>query len=116
MTSGGCIRRRQAWAFVSSEGDPTVQTVRKLVAGLGVAIVAALPHLADASNDSARNHPTGRGVVITHSAGTFSWLARPAVAPAALTPTKARLQRQIGRGSWICSPAGFGRGSRCYSN
>jgi len=24
--------------------------------------------------------------------------------------------RQIGNGSWICSPAGFGKRSRCYSN
>lgn len=24
--------------------------------------------------------------------------------------------RQMGNGSWICSPAGFGKRSRCYSN
>lgn len=24
--------------------------------------------------------------------------------------------RQMGRGSWICSPAGFGQRSRCYRN
>ncbi|EEW26441.1 hypothetical protein [Rhodobacter ferrooxidans] len=27
-----------------------------------------------------------------------------------------RLARQLGRGSYICSPAGFGKRSRCYSN
>lgn len=90
--------------------------VRKLAVGLGVTILVALPQLSHASSDAARNHAPTRGVVATGSAGTFDWMAKPVVTRAAYTPATARIQRQIGRGSWICSPAGFGRGSRCYSN
>lgn len=55
-------------------------------------------------------------------AGGFDWLAKR---PAARTPAGAQVQlasagralpRQIGRGSWICSPAGFGQKSRCHAN
>jgi hypothetical protein len=47
----------------------------------------------------------------------FDWLAKKA----ALVPTRFNLDpapvpTQIGKGSFICSPAGFGHKSRCYSN
>ena len=47
----------------------------------------------------------------------FDWMAKKtAVIPArfSLDPVPARAQ--IGNGSYICSPAGFGHRSRCYSN
>jgi hypothetical protein len=49
----------------------------------------------------------------THTAANgFDWLAKADAAPVAPT----RVRQQVGRGSYICSPAGFGRKSRCYSN
>lgn len=49
----------------------------------------------------------------THTAANgFDWLAKAESTPAATVT----IRRQIGRGSYICSPAGFGRKSRCYSN
>jgi hypothetical protein len=48
----------------------------------------------------------------TTAANGFDWLAKAEAAPA----TTVTVRRQIGRGSYICSPAGFGRKSRCYSN
>jgi hypothetical protein len=47
----------------------------------------------------------------------FDWHAKPERAQKiryAVPP--ARVAQQIGYGSYICSPAGFGRKSRCYSN
>jgi len=51
-------------------------------------------------------------------AGGFDWLAkrRPAEAQVQLASAGRALPRQIGRGSWICSPAGFGQKSRCHAN
>ena len=51
----------------------------------------------------------------------FDWLAkRPSATPASaqvyLASMDGALPRQIGRGSWICSPAGFGKKSRCHAN
>ena len=49
--------------------------------------------------------------------GAFNWLAKPnAAVLVRYEPVAPRIARQIGNGSWICSPAGFGRKSRCYSN
>lgn len=50
-------------------------------------------------------------------AGGFDWLAgRRPVAQVQLASAGRALPRQIGRGSWICSPAGFGQTSRCHAN
>ncbi|MGP3697276.1 hypothetical protein [Rhodobacter sp. NSM] len=89
---------------------------RMIFARLGLALLLAAPQLAEASNDTTRNQAPARGVVQTRSAGTFDWLAKPVVTRAAFESDAVRVRRQIGRGSWICSPAGFGRGSRCYAN
>ncbi|MGB8811763.1 MAG: hypothetical protein WCC57_01110 [Paracoccaceae bacterium] len=47
----------------------------------------------------------------------FNWLANGAAAPTAgkAQTTQKRYRVITGRGSWICSPAGFGQRSRCYS-
>lgn len=57
-----------------------------------------------------------RGVVQIESAHirTFNWLAKPGkTTRVRYSPTATQT---IGHGSWICSPAGFGRKSRCYAN
>jgi hypothetical protein len=47
----------------------------------------------------------------------FDWLARKsAIIPARFSLDPAPVRHQIGTGSYICSPAGFGHKSRCYSN
>ncbi|WP_145106364.1 hypothetical protein [Cereibacter sediminicola] len=90
---------------------------RSFLVALGVALVLGAPQVATASSEAARNPQSARGVVQTRSAGTFDWLSRPAVVVRASSEAPAtRVRRQIGRGSWICSPAGFGRGSTCYAN
>ncbi|RHZ95281.1 hypothetical protein [Cereibacter sphaeroides] len=93
---------------------------RRLFAGLGVTLLLSVPQITEASNDTARASAS-RGTVHTQSAGTFNWLTPPAVTRASVRTDGARTEgvrtrRQIGNGSWICSPAGFGRGSRCYAN
>ncbi|MGP3723861.1 hypothetical protein [Cereibacter sphaeroides] len=93
---------------------------RRLFAGLGVTLLLSVPQIAEASNETARASAS-RGTVHTQSAGTFNWLTPPVVTRASVRTDGVRTEgvrtrRQIGNGSWICSPAGFGRGSRCYAN
>jgi hypothetical protein len=47
----------------------------------------------------------------------FDWLAKKtALVPSRFNLDPAPVPTQIGKGSFICSPAGFGHKSRCYSN
>ena len=47
----------------------------------------------------------------------FDWMAKKtAVIPARFSLDPVPVRAQIGNGSYICSPAGFGHKSRCYSN
>lgn len=47
----------------------------------------------------------------------FNWLANGADAPSAGISKAAQKRYRVisGQGSWICSPAGFGKRSRCYA-
>jgi hypothetical protein len=52
---------------------------------------------------------------------TYDWLAKRKVNPmliqaSATSDQVAGARVQIGRGSYICSPAGFGKKSACYAN
>ncbi len=49
-------------------------------------------------------------------AGGFDWLAKRRPDAQVVRVSLAAAPRQIGSGSWICSPAGFGKRSRCYAN
>jgi len=47
----------------------------------------------------------------------FDWLAKKtALVPSRFNLDPAPIPTQIGKGSFICSPAGFGHKSRCHSN
>ena len=46
----------------------------------------------------------------------FDWLAKRGPRERVTLVSAERTQSQIGNGSWICSPAGFGKKSRCYGN
>jgi hypothetical protein len=60
---------------------------------------------------------TGAPKAARARAAGFDWLAkrRPMAAEVHLASAGRALPRQIGRGSWICSPAGFGQKSRCHA-
>ena len=47
----------------------------------------------------------------------FDWLANGSVASSARKSKTAQVRNRVitGEGSWICSPAGFGKRSRCYA-
>ena len=47
----------------------------------------------------------------------FDWLANGAVASSGRKFKTAQVRNRVitGEGSWICSPAGFGKRSRCYA-
>jgi hypothetical protein len=63
--------------------------------------------------------------MIPGAAAPFDWLAKKrvsrtgAVQEAVLVSTDGQAvvmrQRFFGKGSWICSPAGFGKKSRCFA-
>ncbi|WP_226548819.1 hypothetical protein [Celeribacter naphthalenivorans] len=46
-------------------------------------------------------------------AARFDWLAKSASSEAA--PVRVARTQMLGSGSWVCSPAGFNRKSRCVS-
>lgn len=91
---------------------PHAQTPARLLRATAILATAAL---FSASSASALPGPDG---------------VAPAAAPAPVAETQVALNllaeprtnapvvrvRAIGTGSWICSPAGFGRTSRCYRN
>lgn len=74
----------------------------------------ALPAPVLAQTTQAETQLTARVMVRTSvgRANTFNWLQK--TNRAGTQPI--RIVRQLGNGSYICSPAGFGRKSRCYSN
>lgn len=49
-------------------------------------------------------------------AGGFDWLAKRQPVARVTQVSVVASAAQIGTGAWICSPAGFGKRSRCYAN
>ena len=58
---------------------------------------------------AAQNIPT-KTTVAGQGSARFNWLATPSNA----APQRVAQTRFYGNGSWICSPAGFGKKSQCY--
>ncbi len=91
------------------------------------ALVAGLvPAGAAAQSGSGASGPRAAAVVmIPGAAAPFDWLAKKrltrsaTVQDAVLVSTDGQAvvkrQRFFGKGSWICSPAGFGKKSRCFA-
>ncbi len=84
-----------------------------------VALSLGLPAVAQSGSATA---PRGIAVVQLSNGATFNWLAKkkaPQVTDTVLLSsegaTKLRKQRFFGKGSYICSPAGFGKKSRCFA-
>ena len=76
---------------------------------------------------SAGTAPGARAAAVVHipGAAAFDWLAKKRVSKAgqvqsavlvsAEGQTVVQRKRFFGKGSWICSPAGFGKKSRCFA-
>ncbi|NDR58714.1 hypothetical protein [Aliiruegeria sabulilitoris] len=93
---------------MSRTGSFPLRRIRHLVLSTSAALlIAGAGHAADtAVTPSAQT-----GVAVTRAAtATLNLLS----APSRGTPKVPVVS--MGRGSWICSPAGFGRRSRCYRN
>lgn len=85
---------------------------------IGTFLLVAVPSGAQAdSPDTAPMQVSLRvlDVQVTHTAN-HDWLAKRKPIASVTLVSAERAQVQIGKGSWICSPAGFGKKSRCYSN
>ena len=76
------------------------------------ALAAAIPALMSVTASPAQaNHDGNRftGLALT------STVSRPAVQAPREAPTPVRATRIV-RGSWVCSPSGFGRRPRCSAS
>jgi hypothetical protein len=86
---------------------------------LTAAFVALAP-AAQAQSAGGAAAPRATSVVHIPGVSTFDWMAKKRVANGAVlvssqdAPTT-RQSRFFGRGSWICSPAGFGKKSSCFA-
>jgi hypothetical protein len=83
---------------------------------LALTVLMGLPAAALAQGPQAEAAQQPPPLAVVHASRTasngFDWMAR--TNRRATTPVT--LVRAIGRGSYICAPAGFGRKSRCYAN
>jgi hypothetical protein len=88
-------------------------SVLLLTALLGTATAA----MAQGPQAEASQQPPPQSMVQSSRAAAngFDWLARTN-ATTAPRATRVAMVRQVGHGSYICAPAGFGRKSRCYAN
>jgi hypothetical protein len=85
---------------------------------IGTFLLVAVPSGAQADSPGAAPMQVSYSVpnVQVTRAANHDWLAkRKPIASVTLVAVQ-QVQVQIGKGSWICSPAGFGKKSRCYSN
>jgi hypothetical protein len=81
-------------------------------AGLTAAITLAMAGISQADTGSASTTPTAyKTTVAGKGPARFDWFAnRNTSAPQTTTTTR---RYAHGSGSWVCSPAGFGRKSTC---
>lgn len=91
-------------------------SLRKVLVSISMATA-----LMSASGLHAETAPNSEPVVAPKSvksaagvgAARFDWLAKSASSEAA--PVRVARTQMLGSGSWVCSPAGFNRKSRCVS-
>ncbi|MCB1398630.1 MAG: hypothetical protein KDJ82_00890 [Rhodobacteraceae bacterium] len=83
-----------------------------------ISIGASGAALAQGGFAELRTLPMLASSVAGKGTATFDWLAKRGKLSnaAATTPAKPKAPtRTLGKGRYVCSPAGFGRKSRCYS-
>ncbi len=100
---------------------PRANILRAIVIAGLVAAVTVSPGLAQ-SGSGASGAPRSAAIVRLANGTTFNWLTkktRPGLGGAVLVSTdntpRVKRARVFGRGSYVCSPAGFGRKSSCYA-
>lgn len=92
----------------------------RLTRVLGLSAVVFLGFAGISSAQTVRHEPAAQPdarVVLVGHAATFDWHAnrRSAALSNTVVPRLSTKTRIYGRGSYICSPAGFGRKSSCYA-
>ena len=95
----------------------TRMTRLKILLLMAITLSAAGENIATAQVvETPRVRAPARALAAVH-ANRFDWFAKTRhVQNVAFIPDMGRPVLQIGSGSYICSPAGFGHKSRCYSN
>jgi hypothetical protein len=96
-------------------------SLSRLAAVFSTAVMLTLPVSLTATAQTAgvETAMPSKGFALTASSriNNFDWLATPRPSQnVRFVPNRLRVIRQLGTGSYICSPAGSGRKSRCYSN
>jgi hypothetical protein len=81
-----------------------------------LAVAAPAPLLAEAGLREPLKVSLRLSKAASAQAGGFDWLAKRRPDAQVVRVSLAAAPRQVGSGSWICSPAGFGKRSRCYAN
>lgn len=100
-----------------STANPAGGALAALFLSLGI---AAGPAAAQSSGGGIGALGADRATVASRNAdrtGDFDWYNPSGTRSAAATPVRTQrvTMRLIGRASWVCSPAGFGRTSTCTS-
>lgn len=91
---------------------------------IALLLAMAVADVAPANTDTMAIEPIRIALRQTSQVSTrriaFDWMGNRksvrTVAFSRLVNSTKQTPRQIGRGSYICSPAGFGQKSRCYAN
>lgn len=92
---------------------------------LSVLLVGVVPVCGMAQSAGAAPGTRAAAVVHIPGAAAFDWLAKKRVARTGIVEGSilvssdgqpiVQRKRFFGKGSWICSPAGFGKKSRCFA-
>ncbi|HAW45632.1 MAG TPA: hypothetical protein DCX34_00070 [Roseovarius sp.] len=93
--------------------------MRRTARNFGGAIAVAILISAQAGPVLAHDETTQSQVVQVNATQGFSWFSNGQTAAeverARRNLTGTQSARLLGHGSWICSPAGFGKKSRCFA-
>ncbi|MBW6418511.1 hypothetical protein [Celeribacter sp. PS-C1] len=91
-------------------------SLRKVLVSISVAsalLSASVLHAETAPDTAPIIAPKSVKSAAGVGAARFDWLAKSATSEAA--PVRVARTQLLGRGTWVCSPAGFNRKSRCVS-
>lgn len=108
------MRLANRWVTLALSGallcSPGVSAGQVMVETALSAVAASLPAISGLGN-------SGLGKAVTPQVVAFNWLANGAANPSAAKAQASLNKYRVinGSGSWICSPAGFGRRSVCYA-
>lgn len=96
----------------------SLRRLRRTAVSLSLAAALFMPQLAlaDAAHVSPLRLPAAVKAAAPTKKISFDWQGpRPGGSQENVTRQTRLASVLLGRGSWVCSPAGFGKRSRCYS-